>query len=90
MWKQRLRGGQPITLEFRSRRVLLRYADVLRLMEMAGASGQSFVFIWDVGQYVVIFDHENDPHDFTPVFGYNNPSDDRYTGRINLVSIGRA
>ncbi|MCP4699599.1 MAG: hypothetical protein GY862_22530 [Gammaproteobacteria bacterium] len=89
VWAQKLRGGRPVTLEFQPHRVLLEYADVIKLLEMAAVPGQTFVLVWDEVELVVMFNREDSNQmEFTPVFGLNNSSDDKYAGRINLISIG--
>ncbi|MCP4545510.1 MAG: hypothetical protein GY835_03455, partial [bacterium] len=59
VWARKLRDGRPVTLEFQPHRVLLEYADVTKLLEMAAVPGQTFVLVWDEVELVVMFNRED-------------------------------
>lgn len=87
LWAQKLHGGRPITLEFPPGRVWLTLDDIAYLIGLASAPGALHVFNWDGETHTVAFDRDKTPHVFEPVFGYNSPDNDRYTGQINLITV---
>ena len=85
---QKLHGGRPITLDFPEQTAWLLHQDITRILEWAKIPGQTFLLVWDNQQYVVLFDHtQQPPHEFTPVADYEDPTSDQYSGKIHLITI---
>ena len=48
---------------------------------------QVIPFQWDLEIYVVMFDHEQQAHEFFPVADFNEEDQDFYFGNINLITV---
>ena len=86
-WSQVKRGGRQITIEFPSDAVWLTQTEVETIMSMASNPNNQHLFFWDNISYLVYFHHERGATNFVPLIGYEDASDDKFYGSINLITV---
>ena len=84
---QTLHKGQPINLVFGEGQAWLNYAQVKMILNWAKSPSDTFVFQWYLETNVVMFDHEQQAHEFFPVEDYNETELNHYYGNINLITV---
>jgi hypothetical protein len=85
--QKKLKGGRPITLEFRPTDwPMLSYSDMINLKSILD-TGNLMLFSADAEYLVIPFLQNGSGYEFSPVFDYQEQAMNYYTGKINLITV---